>query len=74
MQTGATRRRSMLKKTIILLIGSTVLLVGVAMILLPGPAFILIPLGIAILALEFEWAQKLLEWMKKKLRQRRENG
>lgn len=49
-----------LKKIVIAIIGFTVLLVGVAMIVLPGPAFIVIPLGLAILATEFVWAQRLL--------------
>jgi tellurite resistance protein TerC len=40
--------------------GFTVLLIGIAMIVLPGPAFIVIPLGLAILATEFVWAQALL--------------
>ena len=40
--------------------GFTVLLIGLAMIVLPGPAFIVIPAGLAILALEFAWARRLL--------------
>jgi hypothetical protein len=31
-----------------------------AMAVLPGPAFVLIPSGLAVLALEFEWARRLL--------------
>ena len=49
-----------LKRIVIAIVGFSVLLVGVAMIILPGPAFIIIPLGLAILATEFVWAQKLL--------------
>lgn len=49
-----------LKRIVIAIVGFTVLLVGVAMVILPGPAFIIIPLGLAILATEFVWAQKLL--------------
>ena len=47
-----------LRKLIIALIGGTVLLIGVALIVLPGPAFIVIPIGLAILATEFAWAQR----------------
>jgi tellurite resistance protein TerC len=47
-----------LRKIIIALIGGTVLLIGVALIVLPGPAFIVIPVGLAILATEFAWAQR----------------
>ncbi|MGQ0761025.1 MAG: PGPGW domain-containing protein [Acidobacteriota bacterium] len=49
-----------LKRVVIAIVGFTVLLVGVAMIILPGPAFIIIPLGLAILATEFVWAERLL--------------
>ena len=49
-----------LKRIVIAIVGFSVLIVGVAMIILPGPAFIIIPLGLAILATEFVWAQRLL--------------
>ena len=49
-----------LKRIVIAIVGFTVLLLGVLMIVLPGPAFIIIPLGLAILATEFVWAQRLL--------------
>jgi tellurite resistance protein TerC len=47
-----------LRKLIIALLGGTVLLIGVALIVLPGPAFLVIPIGLAILATEFAWAQR----------------
>jgi hypothetical protein len=31
------------------------------MLALPGPAFVVIPIGLALLSLEFAWAEKLLE-------------
>jgi uncharacterized protein (TIGR02611 family) len=43
------------------LAGFTVLLGGLAMLVLPGPALAVIPIGLAMLALEFAWAEKLLE-------------
>lgn len=49
-----------LKRVVVAIVGFTVLLLGVVMIVLPGPAFIIIPLGLAILATEFVWAQRLL--------------
>ncbi len=49
------------RKTVILLLGSTVLLVGLAMILLPGPALLFIPLGLGILGAEFAWARRWLD-------------
>ncbi|HEY8203438.1 MAG TPA: PGPGW domain-containing protein [Pyrinomonadaceae bacterium] len=50
-----------LRRIIVAVIGFTVLLVGIAMIVLPGPAFLVIPLGLAILATEFVWAEVLLK-------------
>jgi tellurite resistance protein TerC len=50
------------RKPFVAVVGGTVLLVGIALIVLPGPAFIVIPLGLAILATEFAWAQR---WLKK---------
>ena len=41
--------------------GAIVVLAGVAMLVLPGPALIVIPIGLAMLALEFAWAEKMLE-------------
>ena len=54
-----------LRKLIIAIIGGTVLLIGVALIVLPGPAFIVIPVGLAILATEFAWAQRAVARAKK---------
>ena len=56
------------KRLVIGVVGSAVLLVGLAMIVLPGPAFIVIPLGLGILATEFEWARNLLKKVKDKWR------
>jgi uncharacterized protein (TIGR02611 family) len=41
--------------------GVTVLLAGLAMLALPGPAFAVIPIGLAILSLEFLWAERAME-------------
>jgi tellurite resistance protein TerC len=49
-----------LKRIVVAIVGFTVVLIGVAMIVLPGPSFIVILLGLAILATEFVWAQRLL--------------
>ena len=41
--------------------GVLVLLGGIVMLVTPGPAFVLIPIGLAMLSLEFVWAEQLLE-------------
>lgn len=40
--------------------GFTILLAGIVMLLAPGPAFVVIPVGLAVLSLEFAWAERLL--------------
>jgi uncharacterized protein (TIGR02611 family) len=42
-------------------VGCTVTLAGLAMLVTPGPAFVVIPIGLAMLALEFTWAERLLD-------------
>ncbi len=41
--------------------GFTVLLCGLALLVLPGPALAIIPIGLFLLALEFQWAETWLE-------------
>jgi uncharacterized protein (TIGR02611 family) len=41
--------------------GVLVTLAGLAMLVTPGPAFVVIPIGLAMLAMEFAWAETLLE-------------
>jgi uncharacterized protein (TIGR02611 family) len=43
------------------IVGATVTLAGVAMLVTPGPAFVVIPIGLAMLALEFAWAERMLD-------------
>ncbi len=38
-----------------------VVVAGLAMIVFPGPALVVIPIGLAMLSLEFAWAQRLLD-------------
>lgn len=54
------------RRLIVLVIGGTVLLVGIIMLVVPGPGLIVIPLGLAILAIEFAWAGRLLLKFKQK--------
>ena len=55
------KQRGRLYRWAFVLLGLAVLTVGVAMLALPGPAFVVIPIGLAILSLEFVWAERLLE-------------
>jgi hypothetical protein len=51
-----------------------VLLIGIALLVLPGPAFIVIPLGLAILAVEFAWARRLLKRVRRGISSSLRNG
>jgi tellurite resistance protein TerC len=48
------------RRVVVAVVGLTVLVVGLGLLVLPGPAFVVIPVGLAILAVEFEWARRLL--------------
>ena len=55
------RQRSLLVRMLYTIFGFLVLIAGLLMLVLPGPALIIIPLGLALLSLEFVWAEGLLE-------------
>lgn len=48
------------RRVVVSVVGVTVLVVGIALLVLPGPAFIVLLIGLGILAIEFEWARRLL--------------
>jgi len=54
------KSRGVLYRVTWVLSGFVVLLTGLAMTVLPGPAVVVIPLGLAMLSLEFVWAERLL--------------
>lgn len=54
------RHRPLVVRVLYIAVGFTLLGAGAAMLILPGPAFVVIPIGLAVLSLEFAWAEKLL--------------
>ena len=52
--------------------GGSVLLLGIALLVLPGPAFLVIPAGLAILAMEFAWAERWKNRVKERFREARQ--
>jgi uncharacterized protein (TIGR02611 family) len=54
------RERPVVIRALYVVIGFTIVLSGLAMLVLPGPAFLVIPVGLAVLSLEFAWAENLL--------------
>lgn len=57
------------RRILIGVVGVSVILVGVIMTVTPGPAIVVIPVGLAILALEFAWARRLLRLFRVRSRQ-----
>jgi len=55
------RRRPRPIRALYIVVGFTVLLLGLVMLVTPGPAFVVIPFGLALLSLEFAWAERLLD-------------
>jgi uncharacterized protein (TIGR02611 family) len=54
-------KRGRLYRAAFVVAGFLTLGAGLALLVLPGPAFVVIPIGLAILSLEFAWAERLLE-------------
>jgi uncharacterized protein (TIGR02611 family) len=54
-------RRGRIYRAGFAVVGATVTLAGIAMLVTPGPALVVIPIGLAMLALEFAWAERLLD-------------
>jgi uncharacterized protein (TIGR02611 family) len=49
------------KRIAVLVVGIALLAAGVAMLVLPGPGIVVIIAGLAVLATEFVWAEKMLD-------------
>ncbi len=56
----AYEQRGRVYKIVFVLLGILITLSGVAMLVLPGPAFVVIPIGLAMLAVRFDWAERAL--------------
>ena len=59
---AALHRRlpSVIRRPLTLVVGLVLLLAGVIMLVLPGPGLLIVGLGLAVLALEFSQARRLL--------------
>jgi uncharacterized protein (TIGR02611 family) len=55
------KQRSPVYRGLFVVVGATLVLAGLAMLILPGPALVVIPIGLAILSLEFVWAERMLD-------------
>lgn len=48
------------RRIVITIVGITVITIGVCLLVLPGPGLLVIFGGVAVLALEFAWARRIL--------------
>ena len=51
-----------MKRAVVAVLGIALLLIGIALLVLPGPGFLLIAAALALLATQFEWAKKPLDY------------
>ena len=63
----STRTGRLTLKIVVGLIGAVVVVIGIILIPFPGPGWLIVLAGLAILALEFEWAQRLLHYTRQRL-------
>ena len=49
-------------------VGAAIVILGAALVPLPGPGWLIVFAGLALLATEFTWAQRLLDFAKSKVR------
>lgn len=55
-----------MKKAVVAILGCALLLIGIALLVLPGPGFLLIAAALALLATQFNWAKRPLDYAKDK--------
>ena len=53
------RSHPVLRRIVVAVVGFILLGVGIALLVLPGPGLLVIAAGIAVLALEFPWAERV---------------
>jgi uncharacterized protein (TIGR02611 family) len=63
----ATRGGRALVKVAVALVGGLVVVVGLVLVPLPGPGWLVVSAGVAVLALEFAWARRLLRILRRRL-------
>ncbi|MFN8098476.1 MAG: TIGR02611 family protein [Dermatophilaceae bacterium] len=52
----------------IALLGLVIVVVGLALVPLPGPGWLVVFAGLALWGSEFEWAQRVLDWVRTRVR------
>lgn len=65
-ETDEQARRGVIRRVGTIVVGFIVLIGGIIMMALPGPGILTVIAGLAILAQELAWAERLLEYVKKR--------
>lgn len=65
-KTERDARRNILVRIGVILAGTLLCLAGLAMLVLPGPGIVVLLIGLALLAQELAWAERLLTTVKRK--------
>jgi hypothetical protein len=55
-----------MKTVVVAVLGGLLTLAGIGLLVLPGPGFVLVAAGLAVLATQFDWAKKPLDYAKEK--------
>jgi len=63
----ATRTGRLTLRIVIGVVGVLVVAIGLVLVPLPGPGWLIVLAGLAILSLEFEWAQRLMHFTRTQL-------
>ena len=62
---ASARTYRVARKVVITVAGITVVLIGLIMVVLPGPALIVLPAGLALLGLEYRFARRWLQQVRR---------
>jgi uncharacterized protein (TIGR02611 family) len=57
------------KRSAVAVVGGLLTLTGIALLVLPGPGFVLVAAGLAVLATQFAWAKRPLDYATNKAHQ-----
>jgi uncharacterized protein (TIGR02611 family) len=57
------------KRSVVAVVGGLLTLTGIALLVLPGPGFVLVAAGLAVLATQFAWAKRPLDYATNKAHQ-----
>lgn len=66
--------RKSAKRVAVAIVGFALLVIGVALLVLPGPGWLIIIAGLAVLATEFVWAERLLDGAKRQAKRAAKTG